>query len=104
MQSAARVIPWDRPEMPTEVAIRAVLALDGHPYDEWSNKPLDVYFAHSHTYHKSIYVVAGAITFNLPKDGLSFTLTVGDRLDLPAGTIHEAVISTLGVTCFEVHY
>lgn len=102
--SSAHVTPWAGPELPTEAAIRAVLAAQGLSYDEWTNKPLDVYFAHSHAYHKSIYVVAGAITFNLPKNGLSFTLKVGDRLDLPAGAVHEAVISTLGVTCFEVHY
>lgn len=104
MENAARVTHWSRPEIPTESAIRAVLDADRLRYDEWSNGPLDVYFAHSHPYHKAIFVVAGAITFALPKDGVHFTLQVGDRLDLPAGTIHEAVISTLGVSCFEVHY
>lgn len=104
MESSARVTHWPGPEIPTEAAIRAVLQAGGQRYEEWSNGPLDVYFAHSHPYHKAIYVVAGAITFTLPKADLNFTLQVGDRLDLPAGTIHEAVVSTLGVACFEVHY
>ena len=104
MPNSARVTHWSRPEIPTEAAIRAVLDGQGLRYDEWSNGPLDVYFAHSHAYNKAIYVVAGAITFTLPKEGIDFTLQVGDCLDLPAGTIHEAVISTLGVACFEVHY
>jgi quercetin dioxygenase-like cupin family protein len=89
--------------MPTEAAIRAVLAAEGLSYGQWSNGPLDVYFAHSHAYNKVIYVVDGAITFTLPKDDLHFMMEVGDRLDLPAGTVHEAVVSTLGVTCFEAH-
>ncbi len=104
MGNSARVTAWEKPELPTEAAISAVLAAEGLYYDRWANGPLDVYFAHSHSFNKVIYVVAGAITFKLPKDGLTFTLKVGDRLDLPAGTIHEAVVSTLGVVCFEAHF
>jgi hypothetical protein len=104
MEDRAHVTHWAGPEIPTEAAIRAEVEMGGLPYERWSNGPLDIYFAHSHPYHKAIYVVAGAITFTLPKDGVHFTLKVGDRLNLPAGTIHEAVISTLGVECFEVHY
>jgi hypothetical protein len=28
---------------------------------------------------------------------------VGDRLDLPAGTAHDAVVGPDGVTCLEAH-
>ena len=104
MENSARVTAWTRPEIPTEAAISALLDAEGLSYERWSNRPLDVYFAHSHPFHKIIYVVDGAITFTLPKDGVHFTMNAGDRLDLPAGTIHEAVISTLGVTCLEAHY
>ncbi len=103
METTARVTPWVGPELPTEAAIRREMDAEGLRYVKWSNGPLDVYFAHDHPYNKVIYVVAGAITFTLPKDGARFTLKVGDRLDLPAGTIHEAVISTLGVECLEAH-
>ncbi|MGC1375723.1 MAG: cupin domain-containing protein [Anaerolineales bacterium] len=104
MEISARVTPWVGPEIPTEAAIRRVMDAEGLRYERWANGPLDVYFAHSHPYHKIIYVVAGAITFILPQNGSRFTLQVGDRLNLPAGTIHEAVVSTLGVECFEAHY
>jgi quercetin dioxygenase-like cupin family protein len=104
MENAARMTPWVGPEIPTEAAIRYALEAEGLRYDRWSNGPLDVYFAHSHPYHKAIYVVAGAITFVLPTDGIRLTMKVGDRLDLPAGTMHEAIVSTLGVECFEAHY
>ena len=104
MENSARVTHWIGPELPTETAIRHVLETEGLRYERWSNGPLDVYFAHSHAFNKVIYVVAGAITFVLPADGTRFTMQVGDRLDLPAGTMHEAVVSTLGVECFEAHY
>lgn len=104
MTTSARLTHWPGPEIPTETAIRRVLEAEGLAYGRWSNKPLDVYFAHSHTYNKVIYVIAGGITFTMPNDGTSFTMKIGDRLDLPAGVIHEAVISTLGVECFEAHF
>lgn len=104
MENSVYVTAWAGPEIPTEAAIVAVLDAEGLSYERWSNGPLDVYFAHSHPFHKIIYVVSGAITFTLPKDGVHLTMKVGDRLNLPAGTIHEAVISTLGVTCLEAHY
>jgi quercetin dioxygenase-like cupin family protein len=104
MENSARVTVWNKPELPTEAAITAMLDAEGLSYMRWSNQPLDVYFAHSHPFNKIIYVVEGAITFDLPKENVSLTLQVGDRLDLPAGVIHEATVSTLGVACLEAHY
>jgi hypothetical protein len=31
------------------------------------------------------------------------SLAAGDRLELPAGTIHDAVVGPDGVTCLEAH-
>lgn len=104
MSISVRVTPWPGPEIPTEVVIRQHLDDEGLSYHKWSNGPLDVYFAHSHAFNKVIYVVAGAITFSFPKDGTKLTLKVGDRLDLPIGVMHEAVVSTLGVECLEAHF
>ena len=104
MTESVRVTPWPGPEIPSEAAIRHVLDAEGLSYGKWGNGPLDVYFAHKHPYNKVIYVVSGAITFTLPKDGTKLMLKVGDRLDLPAGTMHEAVVSTLGVECLEAHF
>ena len=72
------------------------------PYT-WSNGPHDVYAAHTHGYDKVIYVVHGSITFGLPELGQSLTLSAGDRLDLPAGTVHDAVVGERGVVCLEGH-
>ena len=73
-----------------------------HPY-LWSNGPGDVYGAHSHSYHKVIYVVRGSITFGLPDAGEKLTLNHGDRLELPAGVRHSAVVGSRGVACLEAH-
>jgi quercetin dioxygenase-like cupin family protein len=72
------------------------------PY-AWSNAPGDVYAAHTHAYHKVIYVVQGSITFGLPRRGEQVTLRTGDRLDLPAGVAHDAVVGPQGVACLEAH-
>ena len=73
-----------------------------HPYS-WSNGPHDIYAAHSHSYDKVIYVVRGSITFGLPELGEQLTLKAGDRLDLPAGTVHDAMVGAQGVVCLEAH-
>lgn len=72
------------------------------PYT-WSNGPHDVYAAHSHGYDKVIYVTQGSITFGLPELGQQLMLKTGDRLDLPAHIVHDAVVGAQGVTCLEAH-
>lgn len=69
----------------------------------WSNSPHDMYSAHTHSHNKVIYVVQGSITFGLPELGKQLTLKAGDRLDLPAGTVHGAVVGAQGVVCLEGH-
>lgn len=72
------------------------------PY-AWSNGPRDAYAAHTHPYNKVIYVARGSITFGLPELGQKLVLKAGDRLDLPAGVVHDAVVGAEGVLCLEAH-
>jgi quercetin dioxygenase-like cupin family protein len=69
----------------------------------WSNGPNDRYSAHNHGYDKVIVVTSGAIRFGLPGRDEAVDLGVGDRLDLPAGTRHDAVVGPDGVRCLEAH-
>lgn len=69
----------------------------------WSNGPGDRYGAHEHGYDKVLAVDSGSIAFGLPDDDRTVVLEVGDRLDLPAGTRHDAVVGPVGVTCLEAH-
>ena len=97
------IIRWPEEELPDEASLRSILAdEDLHPY-VWSNSPGDVYGAHSHSYHKVIYVVRGSITFGLPDSGDKVKLNSGDRLELPAGVTHNAVVGQQGVACLEAH-
>ena len=69
----------------------------------WSNGPGDRYAAHEHGYDKVIVVADGSITFGLPARGEGASLAEGDRLELPAGTSHDATVGPAGVTCLEAH-
>ena len=47
--------------------------------------------AHEHGYDKVLVCAAGSIRFGLPATGASrWSSRAGDRLDLPAGTAHDA--------------
>lgn len=79
------------------------LVAEGWPASPWSNGPGDEYRAHSHDYDKVLVVSSGSIRFGLPQTGAAVELGVGDRLDLPAGTSHDALVGPYGVTCLEAH-
>ena len=79
------------------------LRTEGLDPGAWSNGPGDRYGAHEHAYDKVIVVADGSIDFGLPGRGDAVHLATGDRLELPAGTAHDAVVGPDGVTCLEAH-
>ena len=79
------------------------LRAEGLDASPWSNGPAERYAAHEHGYDKVIVVERGSIVFGLPADGGSVALAAGDRLELPAGTRHDAIVGPSGVTCLEAH-
>jgi quercetin dioxygenase-like cupin family protein len=79
------------------------LAAAGLRANSWSNGPGDTYSAHSHDYDKVLVATSGSITFHLVDLARDAELTAGERLDLPAGTVHSATVGALGVTCLEAH-
>ena len=98
-----RVTPWTDPSSPTQSTLWRLMAAEGLSPYSWSNGAFDIYAAHSHSYNKVIYVVEGSITFGLPELGKQLTLKAGDRLELPAGTVHDAHVGAQGVVCLEAH-
>lgn len=82
-------------------ALRERLIAEGLDPGTWANGPGDRYGSHDHGYDKVIVVAAGSISFGLP-DG-PVDLGTGDRLELPAGLAHDAVVGPSGVTCLEAH-
>ena len=89
--------------MVSQADLRARLAAAGLSASAWGNGPFDHYPEHRHGYDKVLVAAAGAITFHLPELGRDVRLAAGDRLDLPAGTLHGADVGPDGVTCLEAH-
>src|SRR5690348_1429938 len=83
----------------SDASLRARLTAEGLDPGTWSNGPRDRYGSHDHGYDKVIVVEAGSIRFGL--DGDSVDLAQGDRLELVAGTAHDALVGPDGVTCLE---
>jgi quercetin dioxygenase-like cupin family protein len=103
MTGTPRVTPWAGSAPATQSTLwRLMTDEELSPYS-WSNGPHDTYAAHSHLYAKVIYVVQGSITFELPELQQKHTLNAGDRLDLPANIMHDAVVGPQGVVCLEAH-
>lgn len=88
---------------PTEDTLVEQFEREGIQATSWSNGPNEGYAAHAHDYDKVIVVVRGSIAFGLPGDGARMLLDAGDRLELPAGTEHDALVGADGVTCLEAH-
>ena len=87
--------------MADSTALRGRLLDEGLAASAWSNEPGDRYASHDHGYDKVIVVAGGSISFGL--DDGSIRLEAGDRLELPAGTVHDATVGSTGVTCLEAH-
>ena len=102
-EAGVKVTPWPHSHTPSEAELRQAYAAEGMAPYRWSNGPHDRYQAHTHGYHKVIHVISGSITFGLPERGESVRLSAGDRLDLPAGVLHDAIVGPRGVVCLEGH-
>ena len=89
--------------MATRGELEARLRDEGLDPGAWSNGAHDRYAAHDHGYDKVLVCAAGSIRFGLPARGETVELAAGDRLDLPAGTVHDALVGAGGVTCLEAH-
>lgn len=91
----------------TPAELEARLVAQGLAPSSWSNGPGDTYVAHQHGYDKVLVAARGSITFHVVDAGrnvnVDVNLSLGERLDLPAGTVHAATVGPRGVTCLEAH-
>ncbi len=77
------------------------LRREGLDPSPWGNGPGDRYGTHDHGFDKVLVCAAGSIVFEA--GGGRIRLDEGDRLELPAGTAHGAIVGPDGVTCLEAH-
>jgi len=92
---------WQHRQPPSEQVLNEALRAEGLEPHWWANGPGDRYEPHSHTYHKVLFCASGTITFTLHPTGEKLIMGPGDRLDLPAGWVHEARVGPNGVRCVE---
>jgi len=89
-------IAWTDAAAPDEATLRARLAADGFEAWSWTDTPGATYAPHSHERDESLWVVAGDISFVIGDE--AYRLGPGDRLQLPAGTVHAAEAGAGGAT------
>ncbi len=95
------ITPWPGDKPPSEAELEALLQREGLSGRWWSNAAGDRYGAHSHPYHKLLYCARGSIRFLVEPGGQQLDLTPGDRLDIPPGATHSAIVGPQGVACVE---
>jgi uncharacterized cupin superfamily protein len=84
----------------TDGDVLARMAADGVAPSFWSASAGERFGWHAHAADKVLYVVAGALTFEL-RDGSTYPMAAGDRIDLTAGTDHMAYAGADGCRCIE---
>jgi quercetin dioxygenase-like cupin family protein len=94
-----RLTRWSSADALSDSRLEAILREEGLRPSWWSNSPGDRYSAHQHTYHKVLYCARGSIRFDVGSE--AFELHSGDRLEIPPGTSHSAVVGQEGVRCVE---
>lgn len=90
---------WSRHYESAEEELHGHLASRGITAERWTAEAGQVFAPHSHPRDKQLFCAEGSIT--LAVAGKSISLQPGDALDLPAGTVHEAVAGLAGTVCYE---
>jgi hypothetical protein len=85
---------------PDPAIIEATLRSEARDVYGWSNGPGDTYGEHEHGYTKLLFCTRGSIDFVLA-GGERVAMRPGDRLVLPPGTRHSAVVGPKGCACLE---
>lgn len=100
-QTVKQVRQWSGGSGLTKTAIWALMHTEGLQPSIWSSTPNGTYSCQIAPYHRVIWVAEGSITIDLPNEGRQITLQRGDRLDLPPGVIHQALVGPDGMVCLE---
>ena len=100
-QSAVRVTRWSGGQHPTMSVITRHMQKEGlRPY-QWDNSPNYRYAVRSHGYTKVVYVIEGTLEVTLPDSNQMVRLRAGDRIEIPAGVRHGAIVGSGGAKCCE---
>jgi quercetin dioxygenase-like cupin family protein len=87
-------IAWREEGPPVEGVLMRRLHAEGFEVLRWQDRPGVAYEPHAHDHDESLWVTEGEITFGVA--GSEYRLGAGDRLMLPAGTVHTARVGPTG--------
>jgi quercetin dioxygenase-like cupin family protein len=91
------VVRWTRPKKPTLEDLKKILAGEGHDCELYSDPPRMKYGRHKHDFDDFVVIVTGKM--KIATDAQEWILKPGDRINLPANTIHSAeMLGTQEVT------
>jgi mannose-6-phosphate isomerase-like protein (cupin superfamily) len=100
-QQTVRVIRWTGGQHPTISIISRMMQKEGlRPY-VWENTPNYRYAPRTHGYNKVLYVVDGVLEVSFPDNNQRVKLRAGDRLEIPSGVRHSAIVGMNGARCVE---
>lgn len=95
------LIRWPHNNPLPEAEVVAFFTSRGVTPVRWSNEPCEVYPLHIHASQKTLFCIEGEIIFSFPDLNKKFTLHPGDRLIVPSGLRHSALVGPDGVSCIE---
>lgn len=101
LTGGAQILRWPHTHPLPAGEVMAFFEARGIRPSEWTNAPGGVFDVHRHPYRKTLFCIRGAITFSLPDLDREVGLAPGDRLILPTGMRHGAIVGPDGVTCIE---
>ena len=100
-QQSVQVKRWSGGQHPTMSNITRIMKAEGlRPY-MWTNQANYRYALRSHGYSKVLFVLQGKIEINLPDINQTIRLRAGDRIDIPRGIRHSAIVGSSGAHCIE---
>lgn len=88
------IVRWKGVVKPREGALRRQLEAEGFEVFRWRDDAAADYQPHAHDHDESLWLVRGEITFGIGAE--RYALEPGDRLMLPRGTVHSALVGVDG--------
>jgi quercetin dioxygenase-like cupin family protein len=92
---------WSRDYESAEEELIQLLARKSIAAERWVGEPSEAFESHSHPFDKRLWCAEGSIVVYV--DDKAITLQSGDALDLPASTVHHALVGFSGCAMYESH-
>ncbi|HEY5649559.1 MAG TPA: cupin domain-containing protein [Nitrospiria bacterium] len=101
LPEGVQLLRWPHSHRLPESEIVAYFSAHERDCSRWDKEANAEYPAHDHAYQKILFCVEGEMTFTLAETGIEIPLKPGDRLIIPKGVRHSAVVGPDGVSCIE---